>query len=81
MILPVLLLICVPAYEVFIKGDTQEVATGGLEEGLASGDGLASLSDKVDLNEPTAPPPVLVDGGEPGGPPPTAPSDGPITML
>ena len=56
MLLPVLLIIGVPAYQVFIKGDTQEVAKGELEEGLASGDGLAGQSDNVDLNEPTAPP-------------------------
>lgn len=60
LLLPLALLIGIPAYQVFIKGDAQKVATGELGEGLASGDGLAGQSDNVDLNEPNEPPPVEV---------------------
>lgn len=87
LLLPVLLLICIPAYQIFVKGDTRSgssAVTGALGEGLTSGDGLADQSDKIDLNEPSAPPPALAGGGkagEPGGPPPEIPSEGPITAL
>ena len=84
LVVPVALLIGIPAYQVFIKGDTRSGPSegGALSEGLASGDGLAGQSDKIDLNEPAA----VEDGGggggeEPSGPPPTVPSDGPITAL
>eukprot|EP01043_Picozoa_sp_COSAG02_P010727 COSAG02_NODE_384_length_23406_cov_9.459733_1_plen_85_part_10 len=41
LLLPVLMLICIPAYQVFIKGDSRSgtsVATGALGEGLTSGE-------------------------------------------
>ncbi len=78
-----LLIIGIPAYQVFVKGDTRSgagVAAGALGEGLASGDGLAGQSDKIDLNEPSAPS-LASNGGEPTGPPPEVPSEGPITAL
>lgn len=84
LLLPVLLLVCIPAYQIFVKGDTRSGSSGALGEGLTSGDGLADQSDKIDLNEPGAPPPALAgggNGGEPGGPPPEIPSEGPITAL
>ena len=81
LLLPVLLLIGIPAYQVFAKGDTRSgagVATGALGEGLTSGDGLADQSDKIDLYEPSAPP-VASHGGEPTGPPPEATSNSRIS--